>query len=90
MPGANCFIFECIQSRTTKGLALFDIPKKDDELDRDWGEKLVNIITKERDIDANLRGQIEKKSLPTVNFTLLKIRLFVVSSSITFLYTMPI
>ena len=63
MPGANCFIFGCAKSRTTKGLALFVIPKKGDEWHRDWREKLVNIITKDREIDVDLRDQIEIKSL---------------------------
>ena len=31
MPGANCSIFGCTKSRTTKGLAIFGIPEKDDE-----------------------------------------------------------
>ena len=55
MPGANCSIFGCTKSRTTKGLAIFDIPKKDDELHRDWREKLVSIITKDREIDADMK-----------------------------------
>ena len=59
MSGANCSIFGCTKSRTTKGLAIFSIPKKDDEWHRDWREKLVNTITKDREIDADLRGQIE-------------------------------
>ena len=63
MPGANCSIFGCTKSTTTKGLAKFVIPKKDDEQHRDWREKLVNIITKDREIDADLRGEIERKSL---------------------------
>ena len=63
MPGANCSIFGCTKSRTTKGLAIFGIPKKDDEWYRGGREKLVNIITKDREIDADLRGQIERKSL---------------------------
>ena len=63
MPGANCSIFGCIKSRTTKELAIFGISKKDDEWHRDGREKLVNIITKDREIDADLRGQIERKSL---------------------------
>ena len=63
MTGANCSIFGCIKSRTTKGLAIFGIPKKDDEWHRDWREKLVNIITIDREIDADLKGQIERKSL---------------------------
>ena len=61
MPEANCCIFGSTKSRTTKGLAVFDIPKKDDEWHRDWREKLVNIITKDWEIHADLRGQIERK-----------------------------
>ena len=53
VPGANRSIFGCTKSRTTKGLAIFGIPKKDDEWHRDWREKLVNIITKDREIDAD-------------------------------------
>ena len=43
MPGVNCSIFGCTKSRATKGLAIFGIPKKDDEWHRVWREKLVNI-----------------------------------------------
>ena len=63
MPGANCSIFGCTKSRRTKGLAIFGIPKKDDEWHRDWTENLGNIITKDTEIDADLRGQIERTSL---------------------------
>ena len=63
MPGANCSIFGYTKSRSTKGLAEFGIPKKDDEWHRDWRENLVNIITKDREIDADLRSQIERKLL---------------------------
>ena len=63
MPGANCSIFGWTKSRTTKGLAIFGIPKKDDKWHRDRREKLVNIITKDTEIDADLTGQIERKSL---------------------------
>ena len=59
MPGANCSVFRYTKSRTTKGSAIFGIPKKDDEWHRDWTEKLVSIITKDRELDVDLRGQIE-------------------------------
>ena len=61
MPRANYSIFGCTKSRTTKGLAIFRIPKKDDEWHRDWRSKLVNINTKDSDSDADVRGQIETK-----------------------------
>ena len=63
MPGANYSMFGCAKSRTTIGLAIFGIPKKDHEWPRDRREKLVNIVTKDREIDANLRGQTERKLL---------------------------
>ena len=63
VPGANRSIFGCTKSRTTKGLAIFGIPKKDDEWHRDWRKNVVNIITKDREIDADLRDQTERKSL---------------------------
>ena len=62
MPGANCSKFTCTKSRTTIGLAVFVIRKKDDNWHRDWREKLVNIITKEREMEADLKSQIERKS----------------------------
>ena len=61
MPGANCSIFGCTKSRITKGLAIFGIPKKDDEWDRDWREKLAKIIAKDRNTDLDLRAQIQRK-----------------------------
>ena len=64
MPGANYSMFGCAKSRTTIGLAIFGIPKKDHEWPRDRTERLINIVTKDRGIDANLRGQIERKLLP--------------------------
>lgn len=36
--------------------------KKDDEWDWDWREKFVNIIAKDREIDADLKGQIKRQS----------------------------
>ena len=84
MPGANCSIFGCTKSRTTKGLAIFSIPKKDYEWHRDWREKLVNIITKDKEIDADLEARLKENCFIYVSFTLLKISLFVVSSNIYF------
>lgn len=63
MPGTNCSTFGCTKLRTTKGSAIFRIPKKGDEWDRDWKEKLVSIFIKDKEIDTDLRGQIEGKSL---------------------------
>ena len=65
MPGTNCSIFGFTKLRTTKGLAIFGIPKKKmmNGIEIDWRKKLLKIITKEREIDADLRGQIQRKLL---------------------------
>ena len=54
MPGTNCSTFGCTKLRTTKGSAIFRIPKKGDEWDRDWKEKLVSIFIKDKEIDTDL------------------------------------
>ena len=65
MPGANCSIYGCTVSRRQKyqGISLFKVPGGKNEFDTAWRSKLVNIITKDRVIDAALRKQIEKNSL---------------------------
>ena len=91
MPGANCSIFGWTKSRTTKGLAIFGIPKKDDEWHRDCREKLVNIITKDTKIDVDLTGQIERKSLHIFELHFTEDQLIRRKFKyIYFLYTMPI
>ena len=65
MPGANCSIYGCPTSRKSKGISIFRVPTGDDEYSKNWREKIVNIITKDRVIDKNLRSQIEKKNLYT-------------------------
>lgn len=63
MPGSNCSIFGCSTSRKHKGIAIFKLPSGDDEYNKVWREKLVNIITKDRKIDASLKKQIQNKNL---------------------------
>ena len=75
-------MFGCTKSRTTKGLAIFGIPKKGDGWHRDRREKLEHIITKDREIDGDLRGQIERKSLHICELHFTEVSLFVVSSNI--------
>jgi len=53
MPGANCSIFGCSTSRKTKGIAI------------EWRQKIVQIITRDRVIDQNLKKQIENRTLHT-------------------------
>ena len=82
-------MFGYTKSRTTKGIAIFGIPKKDDEWHRDWREKFIN-ITKGRDIDADLRGQIERKSLHICEFHFTEDQLLRRKFKYVFLYIMPI
>ena len=63
MPGSNCSIFGCTVSRRTPGLAIFGIPRGNDEYSSTWRAKLVNIITRDRHVDQDLRLQIEKRNL---------------------------
>ena len=91
MPESNCSIFRCTKSRKTKGLAISGILKKNGEWHRDWRQNLVNIITKDRKIDAALRGQIERKLLHICELHFTEDQIICLSLNIyIFLYTMPI
>ena len=65
MPGANCSIYGCKTSRKDKGIAIFRVPTGEDEFSTKWRDEIVNIITKDRVIDKNLRRQIDTKNLYT-------------------------
>ena len=63
MPGSHCSLYGCTKSRTTEGLAFFRIPTKDDKYSTEWRDKLIDIITRDREVDANLRRQIKNRTL---------------------------
>ncbi len=63
MPGANCSIYNCNVSRGHKGIAIFKIPGEDDEFSTKWRSQLINIVTKDRVIDKDLRTQIETRRI---------------------------
>ena len=64
MVGSHCSIDGCSNSSNkTKGLGIFLIPTKDDEYNKNWSHTLVQIITKDRVVDNQLREQITKRSL---------------------------
>ena len=65
MPGANCSILGCSTSRKTKGIAIFRVPTGDDDYSKNYRQKLVDIITRDRVIDQQLKGQIERRTLHT-------------------------
>ena len=63
MPGANCSIFGCNVSRNKVGIAIFKVAAGKDDYSANWRSKLVDIITKNRVIDTQLRKQIENRKL---------------------------
>ena len=65
MPSENCSIYNCTVSHRSKykGIALFKVPSGDTEFDKRWRNQLVNIIIKDREIDAALRERIRSKIL---------------------------
>ena len=65
MPGANCSIESCHTSRRQKykGISIFKIPSATNDSKAEWREKLINVITLDRTVDASLRKQIEDDNL---------------------------
>ena len=63
MPGANCSIKGCSTSRRTKGKSIFKIPKASNVTQEKWRNELVNVITRDREIDQDLRRQIKEDRL---------------------------
>ena len=53
----NCFIYGCHSSRRPEyaGIGIYKVPSGNDEFEKNWREKLVFIITKDRVIDEPLR-----------------------------------
>ena len=63
MPGANCSIFNCNTARGHSGIGIFKIPGEDDDYSTKWRNQLLNIVTKDRVIDASLKRQIENRAI---------------------------
>ena len=65
MPGDNCSISCCTVSRRSKykGIAIFEVPGRKTEFEKAWRDKLVAVITKDRQIDAALRERINSARL---------------------------
>ena len=58
MPGENCAIFGCSTSRRHKGISIFKVPLPNNEFNKKWNRDLINIITKERQVDEPLKKRI--------------------------------
>lgn len=59
MVGANCSIFGCSTNRRHKGISIFSLPKGKDELSSRTRDEWVRVITRDREIDKDLRRQID-------------------------------
>ena len=63
---ANCCIYGCRHSSRRPGYAgigIYKVPSGNDEFEKNWREKLVLIITKDRVIDEPLRKRIDRRKL---------------------------
>ena len=65
MPGDNCSIFGCTVSPRSKykGIAIYKVPALKTEFEKSWTDKLVTVITKDREIDVALRERIKSGRL---------------------------
>ena len=63
MVGANCSIFGCSGSRRKSGVAIFKIPRGDDEWSSNWRKSIISLVTKDRVIDKALKERIVKKNI---------------------------
>ena len=63
MPGENCAIVGCSTSRRNKGISFFKVPKPNNDVNKKWGDDLINAITKDREVDPDLKARIETRKL---------------------------
>ena len=59
MVGSNCSIAGCHASRRHLGVAIFKVPKPSNEFNIQWTNNIVQIIVRDRKIDALLQKQID-------------------------------
>ena len=65
MFGDNCSIYDCTVSRRSKykGISIFRLQTGDSEFDKNWRDKLLSVITRDREIDSALRERIRSKKM---------------------------
>ena len=63
MVGANCSIFGCGSNRRHSGISIFSLPKGKDDLSIKTRDEWVRVITRNREIDKDLRRQINAGTL---------------------------
>ena len=59
MSGENCAFAGCSSNRRHKDITLFKLPTAKDETTEEWRREMLNIITKDRVVDANFKKQVE-------------------------------
>ena len=65
MPGENWWIFNCHCSRVAPEISFFRVTTKDDKHSTNWGNNIVAVMTRDRVIDGDLKGQIKNRTLHT-------------------------
>ena len=65
MPGENCCIPGCGSCRNTKGLEFFKLPSVKKDHFKEWRKKWLDVILKVRELDGNLKRQLEEDTLNT-------------------------
>ncbi len=63
MVGANCSILGCGTNRRHTGLSIFSLPTGKDELSAKTRNEWVRVITRNREVDKDLRRQINAGTL---------------------------
>ena len=65
MPGENCCIPGCGSCRNTKGLGFFKLPSVRKDHFKERRKKWLDVILKVRELDGNLKRQLEEDTLHT-------------------------
>ena len=65
IPEENCSIFNWRCSRAAPRISFFEVPTKDDEYSKNWRNKVIAFITRDRVIESNLKRQIKNQPLHT-------------------------
>ena len=63
MPRASCSIFGCGTSRKHTAVGIFRISTGEDDLTKKTRDAWITVITKDREVDKNLRRQMDKRTL---------------------------
>ena len=63
MPGGNCPFDGCSSNCSHKEIRLFKLQTAKDEITRKWRREMLNVITKDRMVDAYFKKQKEKDSV---------------------------